>query len=457
LNTTNNHPDPMEGEIEHALDPGRFISDRGCFRFVDGLDQVASDLGRLVTDDPDRAATLYETFLAGCYEKAEEVDDSSGSFGVFAQSLISGWITARQAAQVSPQQTTARLLAWMDNDQYGFCHRLEHEIATVFDMAGLAAFIDAIRGRFEAADQVTPAVGGSDEADRDARRRRAETARWAEALRSLYAAGGDLDAYVELANRTGLTADDCLTVANLLVTRSDPTQALSWVDRGLELDAHRPYSSFAAHSLTELKPRLLADLGHGEQALETAWASYRKHPDRHSYDHLMTFVPHAERPTWQDRAITAALDGDRYLPAVIELLLHTAETGRLGQLAARTSDSSWEGVGHHVAEQAGTALEPGHPGEAARIWRAAGMRILKAGKSKYYGAARRYFEHAKHCYQQADQPTQWQQVVEEVYARHGRKTRFLPGFDAVVTGTDPTPQPSFLDQAKARWGRHASD
>ena len=276
-------------------------------------------------------------------------------------------------------------------------------------------------------------------------------------LRSLYAAGGDLDAYVELAERTGLTADDCLTVANLLVTRGDPTQALAWVERGLQLDADRPYPSFAAHSLTELKPRLLADLGHGDQALETAWADYRKHPDRYSYDHLMTFVPHAERPGWHDRAITEALDGDRHLPAVIELLLHTDETGRLGQLAARTSDSSWECVGHHAAEQAGTALEPGHPGEAARIWRAAGTRILKAGKSKYYGAALRYFNHAKRCYQQASQPDQWQQVVDEVYAQHGRKTSFLPGFDAVVTGTDPAPQPSFLDQAKARWGRHVSE
>jgi len=98
----------MEAEIEDALDPGRFISDRGCFRFVDGLGQVATAIGRLVADDPERAATLYETFLAGCYEKAEEVDDSSGSFGMFAQSLISGWIAARQAAQASPQQTTAR-------------------------------------------------------------------------------------------------------------------------------------------------------------------------------------------------------------------------------------------------------------------------------------------------------------------------------------------------------------
>lgn len=82
------------------------------------------------------------------------------------------------------------------------------------------------------------------------------------------------------------------------------------------------------------------------------------------------------------------------------------ETGHLGRLAADASDSALESIGHHMAERAGTALEPDHPGQAARLWRAQAMRILKPGKSKYYDAALRYFKHAKHCYQQAGQAAQ---------------------------------------------------
>jgi hypothetical protein len=230
MSTASDHPDPVEAEIEHALDPDRFVSDRAASGSLTTSNRSRRPSAGSSPTIPNVRPPCSETFLAGCYEKAEEVDDSSGSFGMFAQTLISGWITARQAAQASPQQTTMRPLTWMDNDQYGFCHRLEREIATVFDEAGLAAFIDQIRSRFEA---------------------------------------------VDLADRTGLTSDDCLTAANLLVTRGDPAQALSWVERGLELDTQRPHPSFAAHSLTELKPRLLADLGHDEQALETAWADYR--------------------------------------------------------------------------------------------------------------------------------------------------------------------------------------
>jgi hypothetical protein len=138
-------PDALEPEIENALDPGRFVSDRGCFGFVSGLERVEVKISRLVASEPARAVMLYETFLAGCYEKAEEVDDSSGSFGTFAQTLICGWIAARQAASACSQQTAARLLAWMDNDQYGFCHRLERDAAAALDAEGLAALTDQIR------------------------------------------------------------------------------------------------------------------------------------------------------------------------------------------------------------------------------------------------------------------------------------------------------------------------
>ena len=102
--------DPIERQMELALDPGAFIPDRACFSFVSGLDEVAAVVGKLTTTDPIRATALYETFLAGCYEKIEELDDSSGSFGQFVGDLICGWIKARQASGADPDETAARLL-----------------------------------------------------------------------------------------------------------------------------------------------------------------------------------------------------------------------------------------------------------------------------------------------------------------------------------------------------------
>lgn len=86
--------DPIEQEIELALNPGAFVSDGVCFSFVRALDEVAGKIARLVAGDPSRAAALYEAFLAACYLKIEEIDDSSGSFGQFVAELYCGWISA---------------------------------------------------------------------------------------------------------------------------------------------------------------------------------------------------------------------------------------------------------------------------------------------------------------------------------------------------------------------------
>ncbi len=89
--------DPIEQEIELALDPGAFIPDRASFSFVSDLDEVALKIAKLTANEPSRAVTLCETFLAACYAKIEELDDSSGRFGQFVAELYCGWIEAGQA------------------------------------------------------------------------------------------------------------------------------------------------------------------------------------------------------------------------------------------------------------------------------------------------------------------------------------------------------------------------
>lgn len=120
--------DVLEREIEAALQPGCFIKCGAGWAFVEGLERVEKEVAKLVRSAPARAAALYETFVAGCYEKAEELDDSRGNFGMFVDGLFSGWVKARQAAGADPDETARRLVAWMDDDPCGFCHQLERDV-----------------------------------------------------------------------------------------------------------------------------------------------------------------------------------------------------------------------------------------------------------------------------------------------------------------------------------------
>lgn len=131
--------DRVEHEIEQVLTPGVFVSDRANFSFVSDLERMAGRIGALTRTQPSRAVKLYETLLAGCYEKPHELDDSGGSFGQFVGDLFCAWIKARQSARVDPEQTVVKLLAWMDDDPFGFCSRLEEDAVKVLNRAGLAA------------------------------------------------------------------------------------------------------------------------------------------------------------------------------------------------------------------------------------------------------------------------------------------------------------------------------
>jgi hypothetical protein len=314
----------MEQVIESALAPGRFISYNANHEFVGDLEAAEKRIASLVPTEPKIAVSLYETFLADCNEKAEEIDDSSGSLGQFVDELFCGWIKARQAAGADPDETATRLLAWMDDDPYGFCHELEKDAAKVFNKAGLAAFERQVRARFDAAATLTPDPGESFRRNPDYQRRRC-----GEMLRTIYLAQKNVDAYVALSEATGLTAKDCHALATML----------GW---GASRRRRSPGSSAACHDLAHLKRDLLTKLGRGNEALDAAWAEFRAHPSKYSYEDLMKYVPKAERRSWHDKAIEAAKGTD--LQALIELLLETKEIERLAVLVGQSKDSALEDV-----------------------------------------------------------------------------------------------------------------
>lgn len=58
-------------------------------------------VGLVDADEAGRAVSLLELFIAGCYEKSEEIDDSDGTFGAFVGQLFCDWIRARQTVGLS--------------------------------------------------------------------------------------------------------------------------------------------------------------------------------------------------------------------------------------------------------------------------------------------------------------------------------------------------------------------
>jgi hypothetical protein len=324
----------------------------------------------------------------------------------------------------------------MDDDPYGFAYDLERDAVKAFDRAGLDAFTRAVRARFDGKQ-------GSSWKPEHSRRR------WGKVLRAIHAHRHSVTAYVALCEETELTADDCLALATMLRARK-PADALSWTERGLALAKERPHG-MAEYDLWKMRRALLGKVGRSDQALQDAWEEYRAHPHKLGYADLMRLAPKKERAAWHAKAMDAATTGE--LGSAIELFLAAKESDRLLACLRDGTDAELEDVSHYYVEPAAKHLAKVHPEVAAKAYRALGMRILNAKKSKYYAAAIRNFADAKACYERAGLTRRWQALVTEVRAAHSRKQGFMMEFERLVSGEASKPAPSFLERAKSRWGK----
>lgn len=423
--------DPLESAIEQALAPGAFIGWRDDAEFVGGVEAVRATIVPLVgKGEAGRAVALLETFIAGCYEKSEEIDGSSGDFGTFVEELFCDWIRARQGAQADAADTATRLLHWMGRDNYGYCSGLEKKAVKVLDRRGLIAFERAVR---------EPPGGGADGSH--AQRRSVEI------LKTIHEARRDIDAYRTVCEAQGdLSPRDCEVLAEMCLKRRRPEEALAWVERGLEQEKKRSWPE-SAWRLRDLERESLTKLGRSDDALASAWEDYRRSPSTYSYDDLMKFVPMGGRPEWHEKAM-AALDGAD-LASTIDLLVATRELERLGSVVDRATRESLIGLSHHTTEPAAKKLERSHPLLVAKLRIAMGLRILDAKKSRYYEAALANLGKARKVLLREGRPEEWEALAREIREKHGRKSGFMPGFERLAE--KPSREPSFLDRARERW------
>jgi hypothetical protein len=181
----------LEQAIESALAPGRFVSYRDASEFIEDVEALQARMAPLIeSGEARRAVAILQTFIAGCYEKFEEIDDSGGGFRQFVQGLFCDWARARRAAKANPSETAAMLLAWMENDDYGCCSGLEKEAVRILDRAGLQAFERVVREK-----------AGPTEKDSYARRRKVEI------LKAIYEARRDALAWIATPARRNCPAE----------------------------------------------------------------------------------------------------------------------------------------------------------------------------------------------------------------------------------------------------------
>ncbi|HRY52173.1 MAG TPA: hypothetical protein P5186_29445 [Candidatus Paceibacterota bacterium] len=444
----NDREDPLVGEIRYELMPGRFVKWDEVSRIVLNLDRVCEKVEALVrAGEAERAVTLYEVFLAGVYDKIEEADDECDLAMLFHR-LVCGWIQARQAAGNSAEETVRQLLNWMKNDNYGFCNDIEKDVVKALDARGRRLFIGHFHSRVERAmaAQATGPAKAIFEYDNSLRLP-------AMSLKDIFESLGDVSAYSSLCERLGLSPRDCEHLAQMEMSRKHWAKALEWVEKGQTLKPARNWHNEDSHSLEQLKPEILRHLGRKEDALAMVWGGFEKNPNAFAYEQLMHYAPKAQKTVWRQRAMAVAEKAD--LGNFIPLCVKAKEWDRLAQRIHSAKPAELEALSHYSTEPAAKGLAKKDALAAAKLYRALGLRIVNAGKSKYYGEALAHLAKARDLYNGSGQTSEWSAVVEFVRTAHSRKTGFLTSFATIISGK-PVRSPSYAEEAQVRWKKLTS-
>lgn len=443
--------DSLVSEIEEALDLGSFIPYRQSWDFVRKLEKVKEKIDDLVMKGAaQQCIPLYEMFLSGCYEKADEIDDSGGNLGMFFEELFCSWVEARQKARYADEETIHHILKWMDNDAYGFCYNIEQKLVKALNRQGLSLFENSIQSRFD------KAVSTAKLKDSERIYNYPYSVRQnADILKVVYIAKKDIESYLGLFKKVGATPRDCENIANIYKEKRRSRDALIWVDKGLELEKTDNWPNESSRHLPTLKRELLNELGQKKDAFESAWSEFKAYPSEFTYDELMKYVSKKDREHWHKKAIEEVMNAS--LPAIITLCMKTQEWEILYESINAATHEDLEAISHYTTEKAAQEIEKNHPIEAAKIYRALGMRIVKAKKSKYYGIALDHMLKAKKLYSENNCEDEWLSLVEDVRRDHYRKYSFIGDFEKIVLGRYPEYLESFEERTRKRWEKQLSD
>jgi len=368
---------------------------------------------------------------------------------MFFEDLFLAWIRARQKAGRPARETVEDILKWMENDDYGFCYELEKELAKVLNKAGLLLFRQHFQDRFEEAF-----APFESEETRFIYDYPADVYLNANTLKDIYIVKKDVKAYLVLCEKVGITPKDCEHIASLQKTKRQYEEALAWAEKGLKLEKERKWGNQSSHQLTGLRQELFNKLGRREDALESAWAEFKEYPSKYGYDRLRKYIPKEDFRHWHGKAIQEARKSS--LSAFIEICTATKEWDVLSGHIIDIAHDKLEKISHYTTEEAAKELAKKHSQAAAKIYAALGMRIIRSGKSKYYGYALEHFRNAKKFYEKAGCDQMWLSLVDRVCQDHSRKYSFIGDFEEIAAGNRPEPPEPFEKRAKKRWKKQTS-
>jgi len=438
-------------EMEQALRMGSPIGSNQLPGFLQSLETLRDRIGRLSTSDPDTAVSLYEVFLAACYEKASEVENPQGEMEALMADLFRGWIRGSERLGVESQELVGCLMRWVDNDHRKLCPHLEALVAATLDQEGQNLLVRALCERVKASLQKT---------EEDASLPLLE---FAEITRDLILRYRGIcisllreEALLELFHWYSPSPKDFETLAKLQASRGQYAAALASVEQGLETLKRKEWKKADDKELRWLKERFLVDLGRAEEALQMAWSHFEHSPSARTYDKLMRIMPPEARKRWHGKAMDVLSSSP--LPSFVQVCVTTGEWDRLAERLRNEEEDTLQGLNRFRALPAARALRDRDPLLSFQIYKALGLRMLakKRKKIEYEELALFCFRWCRALSLDKDLSKQWNALCEEVESTHPDREAVLNSLKKLTEGDVLEGPVLFEDLMLNRWREQTS-
>lgn len=377
------------------------------------LADLAVDVGRLVDAGVyEESRRLVETILFGleglvydyfCPDEARHP----------AREAVKQWLRCLNAvdeSQFDPGRSATNLVRWLEFFELYLRREL---IVSRLPEAMNAPFIDKLE-TFIASD--------------DEEYRRPSLQRGAlRLLTELRRKRGEVSLLWERLSLKVLDEETVDVVARWCAEQGDISRAIEIVDIWLH-HAHSSSSRVMTRQIEKRRRKLLSSAGREEEAIDQLWNSFDDYPTTQKLEELLELAPSEVRDEFRDRAVERVED-----PAVlVDMAAEFAPWDSLVERIEQIEMDELREVSSWTLQEAAPSLESTWPAVAVQVYTALGWRHVDRGKPKYYDLSVEAFQEARDLYRQLGREDDWQRVVEEVTAEHGRKYTFMPRFEAIA-------------------------
>lgn len=385
-----------------------FVEYRRVYEYVQELKGLIVYGRYLSRVSPELSAWFFEEIYKRSIRRYDQIDDSDGTYALFVDTIGYEWGRVLEKIEnLDGEKIAGKILKFILDDKYGLSEELLKDIYPALGKKGAGKLQNWLRECYE--QELKALKSNQKSVSLDFHKYKYQ-------LKKLSLLMENLDEYVRLCMDFPLP-NDYFDAVKELKRAGRIEEAYRIVCQGEE--------SCKTLELSLLKIKLMKELGHPDTS-KYALELFKRTPLLNVYEIYISTIPDEDKEKAKQETIEWLIE-NRKIPYVVDILLVEKKTETLLELYNKYPEAFRE-LSYKTLESIAALFENIAPIETADIYYNLALEVLQRAQTRYYHHAIRYLKKAKSNLLKAERADLWDNLKEEIIAKHRRKTTFMRMF-----------------------------